>query len=172
MRKNQNNFKFLTERLDNMGKHDMLINMGVRTHATSGSRTVNTADFRYFLIADALYFFAGLREWSCESMTGTTCCVFLTPYQARSFFALKKARKSDKGNDRTTRRSPHAGSRRLPLCRTDRRRFTAVDAGRASCRAALHPSPPGSAAHAACRRTVQPDRLARAHYRVTGGLLK
>lgn len=79
-------------------------NMGVETHACSGSRTVNTADFRCFF-ADALYFFAGLRERSCESMAGTTTCVFLTPYQARSFFARRKAPKEQKINGLTCRRS-------------------------------------------------------------------
>lgn len=79
--------------------------MGVETHGQSGSRTVNTADFRCFPIADALYFLAGLRERSCESMAGTTLTVFLTPYQARSFFARRKARKERKSNDLSQRRS-------------------------------------------------------------------
>lgn len=52
--------------------------------------------------------FAGLREPVRVIVRGASIVVFLTPYQARSFYAPKKGTKGGNNNDRNDRRSYYA----------------------------------------------------------------
>lgn len=130
----KNAFDFFAQRCYGKG-------MGLRNPTLSGSRSVNGGDFLTFY-AQTHCIFAGLREPACESMAGTSQCVFLTPYQARFFCAPKKgAREAMNCNDRSLRRSrwiastllhPRAArtsclrSRKRPgTCGASRARFTA-----------------------------------------------
>lgn len=91
--------------------------------------------------------FAGLRELSCESMTGTTIDVFITPYQARFFCAPDKgAREAMNSNDRIDRRSRwiastllHPGAARTS-CLRSRKRPGTCGASRARFTAGVVPS--------------------------------
>lgn len=76
---------------------------GLRNPRNSGRCLRHGGDLR-IKIATALYF-AGLREPACESTSGASIAVFLTPYQARSFCVLRKHSESGNSNDQSNRRS-------------------------------------------------------------------
>ena len=87
--------KFLNPGLISAEDGNTVKTLGLETHDISGSRSVNSAhDFPYFYNSDALYLFADLREPACESMSGMSGVMFLTPDQVRFFCARRKARKS------------------------------------------------------------------------------
>ena len=91
--------------LDTAKKGDILIRIGLRNPATSGSLRRHGGDFRTAIRSIALYSWAGLRVPSCESMAGVTCCTFLTPSQVR-LLCTGRRKPGKTGNDLTTRRSP------------------------------------------------------------------
>ena len=81
---------------------DTVSALGLRTHVVSGSRSVNSAhDSRFFTHSHSHCIFAGLREPSCVSMTGTTTCVLSTPDQAR-FFCVRKKTQEEHNDKRST----------------------------------------------------------------------
>ena len=77
---------------------------GLVNPRNSGRCLRHGGDLRIFVSIPGLYF-AGLREPACESTSGTTTDVFLTPYQARSFCVLRKHSESGNSNDQISRRS-------------------------------------------------------------------
>ena len=120
--------------------------MGLRNPDSIAAAAPSTVATSLLFTAQTHCIFAGLRELSCESMTGTTIDVFLTPYQARFFCAPKKgAREAMNSNDRIDRRSRwiastllHPGAARTSCLRSKKRpgiftashaRFTAGAAG-------------------------------------------
>ena len=97
--------------------------LGVETHASSGSRSVNSAhDSRFFTYSHSHCIFAGLRERSGVIRIGTTTCVFLTPDQARFFCVRRKARE-EHNNERSTSRRPERCAHKL-YSRPARRSFS------------------------------------------------
>lgn len=76
---------------------------GLTNPNTSGRCLRHGGDLRIFVSIPELYF-AGLREPACESTSGASCVVFVTPYQARSFCVLTKHSESGNSNDLNTRR--------------------------------------------------------------------
>lgn len=65
----------------------MVMAFGLNNPATSGNRVIAKNQNSNSVVM------AGLRERSCEIMTGTTCSVLLTPDQARFFCVRDKAQK-------------------------------------------------------------------------------
>lgn len=114
---------FSKTHLKNSRGGDTVSALGLRTHAGSGSRSVNSAhDSRFFIHSHSHCIFAGLREPSCVSMTGTTTCVFLTPDQAR-FFCVRKKTQEEHNKKRSTSRRPERCAHKL-YSRPARRSFS------------------------------------------------
>ena len=133
--------------------------MGLRNPDSIAAAAPSTVATSLLFTAQTHCIFAGLRELSCESMTGTTIDVFLTPYQARFFCAPKKgAREAMNSKSLITRRliqctyPLHPGAARTSCLRSKKRpgiftashaRFTAGAAGNRTPSPALR-SPDGS----------------------------
>ena len=102
---------------------DTVSALGLRTHAGSGSRSVNSAhDSRFFTHSHSHCIFAGLRERSGVIRTGTTVYVLSTPDQAR-FFCVRKKTQEEHDKKRSTSRRPERCAHKL-YSRPARRSFS------------------------------------------------
>ena len=114
---------FSKTHLKNSRGGDTVSTLGVETHVVSGSRSVNSAhDSRFFIHSHSHCIFAGLREPSCVSMTGTAYYVFLTPDQAR-FFCVRRKTQEERNYERSTVRRPERCAHKL-YSRPARRSFS------------------------------------------------